>query len=79
MFAPNKDKKGFFLLQVAFVGPNFRIEAVALIDTGATDNFISKNVADQLCLDYHPGDYVKGGYSQLFLSYKMHDPLSFRI
>ncbi|KAJ9056910.1 hypothetical protein DSO57_1027762 [Entomophthora muscae] len=75
----NKTKMGYFLFHCAFASTSHLTKDVALVDTGATDNFISKDLVDKLGLEYNPGALCKGGVSNFFRSFRLCCPLSFSI
>ncbi|KAJ9075696.1 hypothetical protein DSO57_1033496 [Entomophthora muscae] len=62
----NKTKMGYFLFHFSFASTSHLTKAVALVDTGATDNFISKDLVDNL-----------GGVSNVFHSFRLCCLLSF--
>ncbi|KAJ9087451.1 hypothetical protein DSO57_1033282 [Entomophthora muscae] len=75
----NKTKMGYFLFHCSFASTSHLTKAVALVDTGATDNLISKDLVDKLGLEYNPGGLCKGGVSNVFCSFRLCCPLSFSI
>ncbi|KAJ9072723.1 hypothetical protein DSO57_1024344 [Entomophthora muscae] len=75
----NKTKMGYFLFHCSFASTSHLTKAVVLVDTGATDNFISKDLVDKLGLEYNPGALCKGGVSNVFCSFRLCHLLSFSI
>ena len=74
-----KPTSGYFVLSAVFPSQPHGVSALALVDTGASCNFISTEVADWLGITYTPGSTVTGGASQAFTSYVLPHPLSFLI
>ncbi|KAJ9059300.1 hypothetical protein DSO57_1003917 [Entomophthora muscae] len=70
---------GYFLFHCSFASTSHITKAVALVDTGATDNFISKDLVEKPGLEYNPGSLCKGGVSNVFRSFRLCCPLSFSI
>ncbi|KAJ9080062.1 hypothetical protein DSO57_1029064 [Entomophthora muscae] len=75
----NKTNKGYFLFHCSFASTSHLTKAVALVDTGATNNFISKDLVDKLGLEYNPGALCKGGVSNVFCSFRLRCLLYFSI
>ncbi|KAJ9054829.1 hypothetical protein DSO57_1010243 [Entomophthora muscae] len=75
----NKTNMGYFLFHCSFASTSHLTKAVALVDTGATDNLTSKDLVEKLGLEYNPGALCKGGVSNVFCSFRLRCPLSFSI
>lgn len=75
----NKPTSGYFVFSTLFPNQPHGVSALALVDTGASCNFISTEVADRLRIAYTPGSTVTGGASRAFTSYVLLHPLSFLI
>ncbi|KAJ9086169.1 hypothetical protein DSO57_1006986 [Entomophthora muscae] len=75
----NKTKMGYFLFHCSFTSTSHITKAVALVDTGAIDNFISKDMVDKLGLEYNSGALCKGRVSNVFCSFRLCCLLSFCI
>ena len=75
----NKPHSGYLLLLVTIPSPTGTTQVHALVDTGATSNFLSLDLAETLGLDLSPGTMVKGGASQPFCSLSVQRPVSFAV
>ncbi|KAJ9079402.1 hypothetical protein DSO57_1035700 [Entomophthora muscae] len=70
---------GYFLFHCPFAFTSHLTKSVALVDTGATDNFISKDLVDKLGFEYNPGFLCNGVVSNTFRSFRLRRLLSFSI
>ncbi|KAJ9077569.1 hypothetical protein DSO57_1015582 [Entomophthora muscae] len=76
-FAANKSTSGYFLFYGNIDNGQTIYWPAILLDTGASENFMSVETADLLQLKYHPGMLVRGGNCQTFPSFQLKKPVTF--
>ncbi|KAJ9085362.1 hypothetical protein DSO57_1014781 [Entomophthora muscae] len=76
-FAANKSTSGYFLFYGSIDNGQTIYQPAILLDTGASENFMSVETANLLQLKCHPGMLVRGGNCQTFPSFQLKKPTRF--
>ncbi|KAJ9072662.1 hypothetical protein DSO57_1025012 [Entomophthora muscae] len=76
-FSVNKSASGYFLFYGNIDNGQTIYWPAILLDTGASENFMSVETADLLQLKYHPGILVRGGNCQTFPSFQLKKLVTF--
>ncbi|KAJ9061951.1 hypothetical protein DSO57_1015593 [Entomophthora muscae] len=76
-FDANKSASGYFLFYGNIVNCQTICCQDILLNTGASENFMSVETVDLLQLKYHLGMFVRSGNCQMFPSFQLKKPVSF--